>query len=56
MDKVFSAGNGDSAFYGLITDGVLTVHKTPKEFFEDYQKEQNLRKNEYLYKLFEATR
>ncbi len=46
----------DSRNYGLITDGVLTIHETPKEFFEDYQKEQNLRKTEYLYKLFEATR
>lgn len=34
----------NSRHYALITDGVLTTHETPKEFFYDYNKEQAKRR------------
>ncbi len=44
----------DSKYYGLITDGILAIHETPKEFFEDYQKEKDARKLNDFRKMFES--
>ncbi len=46
--------DSDNHHYGLITDGILTIHETPKEFFEDYQKEKDERKMKNLLQMFEG--
>ena len=40
--------------YSLITDGVLTVHETPKEYFVEYEKEQSVRRNASLFSLYDS--
>ncbi len=46
--------DSDNHHYGLITDGILTIHETPKEFFTDYQKEKDARKLNDLMKLYDS--